>query len=261
MRDWVGGNPPAIARVHACVRPPAPTITTTTTAGVAGGGMWIISVVPPLIACVIVILPPPIARVRMPTPMTMTMMTIPADHCIRLPPSPEKRRDGRCWRTIIVIVINATLKTAGKIGHRGGKDGNGMKSMMLCDRRCRRSEAYASSVGRRAQIVIIRMTPPRRRWAMNNATDNAKTYGHCGGEDGDGTKTMMLHDCHCWCSEACASSAGRRVQIFVFGMMPPRGRWAMDNVTDNAKTYGHCGGEDGDGTKMMMLRNCRCQRS
>jgi hypothetical protein len=102
---------------------------------------------------------------------------------------------------------------------------------------------------------------PPRMMAMDDAMDNAKTYDHCGGEDGDGTKTMMLRDHHCWRLVACARSAGRRVQIVVVRMMPPHGRWAMDNATDDAKTYSHCGGEDGDGTKMMMLHDHRCWRS
>ncbi len=91
-----------------------------------------------------------------------------------------------------MIVVDPASKTAGKIGHRGGKDGNGTKMMMLRSRRCRRSEACASSAGRRAQIVVVRMMPPHGRWAMDYVTDDAKTYGHRGGEDGDGTKTMML---------------------------------------------------------------------
>ncbi len=196
MRDCVGGNPPTIACIHAHVRPPAPTITMTTTTGAAGGGMWIIDVVPTPIAQVIVILPPHIARVRVPTPMRTTMMMIAANHCIRHPPSPEKRRNGGRWMTIIMIVINAASKTAGKIGHRGGKDGNGTKTMILRDRHCRRSEACMSSVGRRAQIIIIRMMPPCGRWAMDDATDNAKTYGHCGGEDGIVTNRPSCANIH-----------------------------------------------------------------
>ncbi len=159
--------------------------------------MWIITIVPPPIARKIVILPPPIARVRVPTPMMTMTMTIAADHHVRCPPSLEKRRDGKRWMTIIVIVVDPASKTARKIGHRGGKDGNGTKMIMLRSRCCRRSEACASSTGRRAQIVIVRMMPPHGRWAMDYVTDDAKTYGHHGGEDGDGTKTMMLCNCHC----------------------------------------------------------------
>jgi hypothetical protein len=191
----------------------------------------------------IFILPPPIARMRVPTLMTTTMMMIVANHRVRCPPSMKKSRDSERWnwrRAQIIVVrmmppcgqwamddVTDNVKT---YGHCGGEDGDGTKTIMLLDHHCQRLAACARSTGRRAQIVVVRMMPPHGRWAMDEATDDAKTYGHCGGEDGDGTKTMMLRDHHCWQLVACTRSAGRRALIVVVRIMPPRGRWAMDNA-------------------------------
>jgi hypothetical protein len=60
--------------------------------------------------------------------------------------------------------------------------------------------------------------------ATENATDDTtETDGHRGGQDGDGTKPMMLHNGHRWRLAASAISTGTRAPIVVVRMMSPRG--------------------------------------
>ncbi len=57
---------------------------------------------------------------------------------------------------------------------------------------------------------------------MDDKTDDAmETYSHRGGEDGDGTKMIMLRNHRCRRLAACVSIARRRAPIVIVRMMPP----------------------------------------
>jgi hypothetical protein len=139
MKDWGGGDPPAIAfvlmfllplqQIKRVATPRLPLAFTLTCMGArskdndnndswggkGGGDVDYCAIVPPPIARMIAIVPTPISHVRMPTPMMMTTMTNGADHHVYCPPAPKKTCNGGRWMMIIVIIVDATSNTAGKI--------------------------------------------------------------------------------------------------------------------------------------------------